>query len=274
VTLAVDKPRTGSLPPPPRTRPSLRWLILTAAVIALLWYSSVKTEISLHSLTSGYHGVIRFLAHAFPPDTDWQGTIKPGLTSALVTLCTGIMGTVLAIPLSLALAIFGSRVTSPSPVIYQLTRTIMSILRAIPDVVFALIFVTAVGLGPFAGVLALICHGSGVMAKLFSEAMDEVDRGPVEALTTTGAKRSQVLQHAVLPTVAPTLVGLVFYRLDTNVRSSLVLGLVGAGGIGFYINQAIELFRFKQMVSFILIVLVVIIAVDQLSSYVRRRLAA
>lgn len=182
------------------------------------------------------------------------------------------LGTTLALPGSLALAVLGSRTTTPSRLAYQASRTLMSALRAVPDVVFALIFVTAVGLGPFAGVLALVCHGTGVTAKLWSEAMDEVDMGPVEALRTTAASRLQVLQHGVLPTVAPTFVGLVLYRLNVNVRTSLVLGLVGAGGIGFLINQSIQ-FRFDQMLTHILIVLLLVVAVDQLSGHVRKRLA-
>lgn len=149
----------------------------------------------------------------------------------------------------------------------------LSFLRSVPDVVFALIFVTAVGLGPFAGVLALVVHNTGVMGKLWAEAMEESDPGPREALRVLGASRAQTALHAVLPTVLPQLVGLLLYRFDVNVRASLVLGLVGAGGIGFLINQSIKLFRFDQMATHILVVLVLVIAVDQLSALIRRRIA-
>jgi phosphonate transport system permease protein len=246
---------------------------VAGVVVALHVAAFVQTEISLSALVTGYHGMTDFVSSSLPPDTSWSETVQPGLKAALVTFSIGLMGTTLALPASMLLAVLGSRTTTPNPWAYQVSRTVMSTLRAIPDVVFALIFVTAVGLGPFAGVLALICHGSGITAKLWSEAMDEVDIGPVDALRTTGANRVQVLQHAILPTVAPTLVGLVLYRLDVNVRTSLVLGLVGAGGIGFLINQSIQLFRFDQMLTHILIVLVLVIAVDLLSSYVRKRLA-
>ncbi|WP_306325690.1 PhnE/PtxC family ABC transporter permease, partial [Streptomyces venezuelae] len=142
-----------------------------------------------------------------------------------------------------------------------------------PDVVFALIFVTAVGLGPFPGVLALVVHNVGVMGKLWAEALEDADPGPSRALRSAGASRIQVALHALLPTVTPRLAGLLLYRLDVNVRASLILGLVGAGGIGFLINQSIKLFRFDEMLTHILVVLVLIIAVDQLSAAVRRRLA-
>jgi phosphonate transport system permease protein len=158
-------------------------------------------------------------------------------------------------------------------VVYQAARSLLSFLRAVPDVVFALVFVTAVGLGPFPGVLALVCHNTGVMGKLWAEAIEDADPGPAQALRTAGAGRVQVAAHALLPTVTPQLVGLLLYRFDVNVRSSLVLGLVGAGGIGFLINQSIKLFRFDQMLTHILVVLVLIVAVDQLSAAVRRRIA-
>src|SRR5262249_4574357 len=137
-----------------------------------------------------------------------------------------------------------------------------------------LIFVTAVGLGPFAGVLAIACHNTGVMAKLWSEAMEEIDPGPVDALRVSGASNPQVVLHAVFPAVVPQFVGLLLYRFDVNVRASLVLGLVGAGGIGFLINQSIKLFRFDQMLTFILMILVLIVVVDQVSGAIRRRLNA
>ena len=137
---------------------------------------------------------------------------------------------------------------------------------------FALIFVTAVGLGPFAGVLALICHNTGVMGKLWAESMEEADSGPQQALSTAGASRLQQVTHAALPMVLGQFVGLLLYRFDVNVRSSLVLGLVGAGGIGLLINQSIKSFRFDAMATQIIVVLVLIILVDQISSFIRRRL--
>lgn len=158
---------------------------------------------------------------------------------------------------------------------YQAARAILSFFRAVPDIVFALIFVTAVGLGPFAGVLALICHNTGVMGKLWAESMEEIDAGPPqEALRTAGANRIQQVANATLPMVVPQFVGLLLYRFDVNVRSSLVLGLVGAGGIGLLINQSIKSFQFDSMLTHILIVLVLIIVVDQFSAWIRRRLAA
>lgn len=273
MTVLQQRPAPAALAPPAHRRPSARWLAALAVVVAMHVVAFEQTEISVSVLVQGYRGMLDFIGSALPPDLSWSDTVLPGLRAAAVTFSIGLMGTTLSLPGSLLLAVLGSRTTAFGQVSHQAARTVMSTLRAIPDVVFALVFVTAVGLGPFAGVLALVCHGTGVMAKLWSEAMDEVDPGAVEALQTTGASRLQVLQHAILPTVAPTFVGLVLYRLDNNVRTSLVLGLVGAGGIGFLINQSIQLFRFDQMLSYILIVLVLVVAVDLLSGLVRRRLS-
>ncbi|QKG20315.1 phosphonate ABC transporter, permease protein PhnE [Actinomadura verrucosospora] len=264
------------LPVPPRRR-SPRALAAGGAVIAVLVALHVAawlgTGMDLAMLADGWHGMVRFVSEAFPPDLSWDPVVKDGLHACLVTLWIGLLGTTLSIPFTIVLCALGSRAVNGNAAVYQAARGVMSFLRAVPDVVFALIFVTAVGLGPFAGVLALICNNTGVMGKLWSEAMEEVDDGPAQALRIAGAGRAQLVAHAVLPACVPQLVGLVLYRLDVNVRASLVLGLVGAGGIGFLINQSIQEFRFDQMLTYILMVLVLVVAVDLLSSLVRRRLA-
>lgn len=262
---------------PPRPRRTLGlltgWLIGAALVAVLIWALST-TEFSISALVSGWSGMVDFLSSAIPPDFTWSTVVKPGIEACLVTLAIALVGTVLSIPFSVLLAVLGARNTSRNALVYQAARAVMSFLRAVPDIVFALIFVTAVGLGPFAGALALIFHNSGVMAKLWSEAMEEIDDGPADALRVGGASSPQVAVHAVLPTVVPQCVGLLLYRFDVNVRSSLVLGLVGAGGIGFSINQSIALFQFDQMMTYILMVLVLVVAVDLLSGAVRRRLGS
>jgi phosphonate transport system permease protein len=149
----------------------------------------------------------------------------------------------------------------------------MSFFRSVPAFVWGLIFVTAVGLGPFAGVLAIVVHNMGVMGKLWSEAMEETDQGPVEALRSAGASAAQTATHAVLPSVIPEFTGLFLYRVDVNVRDSLTLGVVGAGGIGFVLTQAIQSFQFNVMMTYVLMVMVMVIALDLLSAWLRGRIA-
>jgi phosphonate transport system permease protein len=276
VVVGPDSPST-TRPALVRPKKPLRWITTAAAVAAVAGLHAVAidgTDFKPQLLADGWRGMASFVADAFPPDLSWDKTVRPGLEATLVTLWIGLLGTTLSIPSALLLAALAANNTTPHRLIYQAARSILSFFRAVPDIVFALIFVTAVGLGPFAGVLALICHNTGVMGKLWAESMEEVDAGPQEALWTAGANRIQQVANAALPMVIPQFVGLLLYRFDVNVRSSLVLGLVGAGGIGLLINQSIKSFQFDAMLTHILIVLVLIIVVDQFSAWVRKRLAA
>lgn len=260
-------PRAGIL------RRRLTWAAIVAVLVAAHVVAFAQTEVSVGTLISGWHGMTSFLADALPPDLTWDTVVQPGIAATLTTFWIALAGTTLSIPLALAFAVLGARNTTPNSWVHQAARSVMSFLRAVPDIVFALVFVTAVGLGPFPGVLAILLHNAGVMGKLWAESIEEMDAGPLTALRSTGAPRLLVVVHGVLPTVVPQLAGLLMYRLDVNVRSSLVLGLVGAGGIGFEINKSIKLFQFDQMATYIGLVLVLIIAVDLLSSAVRKRLA-
>lgn len=265
------------LSPPPRVNLRSRGAAASIASLVVLIVLTViawrETGISVTLLVDGWEGMVDFAGEAVPPATGWDEVIRPGIDASLITLWTALLGTLFAIPVSLVFAVLGARNTSPSTAVYQAVRSVMSALRAVPEVVFALVFVVAVGLGPFPGVLALTVHTIGVMGKLYSEAIEEADSGPTDGLRVAGAGRTQQVANAIVPAVTPTFVGLTLYRFDVNVRSSLVLGLVGAGGIGFEINQAIKLFRFDEMLTYILIVLVMVIAVDMLSAAIRRRIA-
>jgi phosphonate transport system permease protein len=159
----------------------------------------------------------------------------------------GLLGTTLSIPFALFLALLGARTTSKNVVVYQLARGLMSFFRSVPSFVWGLIYVTAVGLGAFPGVLAIITHNMGSWA--------------------------QTATHAVLPSVIPEFTSLFLYRVDVNVRDSLTLGVVGAGGIGFYLTQAIQEFQFNVMMTYVLMVMVMVTALDLLSAWLRRRIA-
>ncbi|MBN9612209.1 MAG: phosphonate ABC transporter, permease protein PhnE [Actinobacteria bacterium] len=264
--------RQLSVPRDPRTPYRAgSWAVIISVLVVLHLLAFNATEFHLTALVSGASGMWSFISEAFPPDLSPE-TLNEGVQGTLITLWIGLLGTTVSVPFALLLAVFGARTTSPNRVVYQVARGILSFFRAVPDIVFALIFVTAVGLGPFAGVLALICHNTGVMGKLWSEAMEDIDPGPEQALRMAGASRWQVIANATIPSVLPQLTGLLLYRFDVNVRSSLVLGLVGAGGIGLLINKSIKTFQFDQMLTYLIIVLVVIVAVDLASAWVRKRL--
>jgi phosphonate transport system permease protein len=138
--------------------------------------------------------------------------------------------------------------------------------------VWALIFVAAVGLGPFAGVLALIFHSVGMLSRLFAEVIEDMDMGPVEALTLTGASRLQIFTHAVIPGVLPSLLGISLYRFDENLRSSVLLGFVGAGGIGFELLSSMSMFEYREVSVIILVILALVIGAERASAVLRRRI--
>jgi phosphonate transport system permease protein len=278
VTLNTTPGRRLPVPRRRRTVGSLVTLAVVLAVIVGLHVVAVReTQFSLPELVTGWHGIWSFLfgdrktVGALPPDLQWK-IVGPALGQCVVTFSMGLLGTTFSIPFALLLALLGSRTTSKNVVVYQLARTLMSFLRAVPSFVWGLIYVTAVGLGPFPGVLAIITHNTGVMGKLWSEAMEEIDRGPVEALRSAGASSAQTATHAVLPSVVPQFTSLFLYRIDVNVRDSIALGVIGAGGIGFYITQAIQEFQFNVMLTYVLLVMVMVIALDLLSAWLRARI--
>jgi phosphonate transport system permease protein len=148
----------------------------------------------------------------------------------------------------------------------------MDACRAINEIVFALLFVVAVGLGPFAGVMALFVHNLGVFSKLFSEAVEAIDPRPVEGIRTTGALRLQEVVFGVIPQVAPLWSSLTLYRLETNVRSATTLGIVGAGGIGQTLYESIRSFQYAETAAQIIIVVVTVIVIDLVSARLRKAL--
>ncbi|KQB86876.1 phosphonate ABC transporter, permease protein PhnE [Corynebacterium lowii] len=269
-TAALVSP--APIPARPRLRRTAAWALGIAALVAVHAVAIENTEFYLEKLVAGWPHMVQFLADSIPPDLSWQTVLKPGLNGLLTTLWIGLLGTTLSVPLAAVLALGAARTVTSDSVVYHACRVLLSFLRAVPDIVFALIFVTAVGLGPFAGVMALMLHNTGVMGKLWAEAMEEADQGPLVALSTTGAPRLAQLAHSTLPVTLPQFVGLLLYRFDVNVRSSLVLGLVGAGGIGLLINRSIKTFQFDEMLTYIILVLILVVAVDQVSAWLRRRL--
>ena len=154
---------------------------------------------------------------------------------------------------------------------FHLTRLLLNALRAINELVFALIFVSAVGLGPFAGVLAVALHATGMLAKFCAEEIEGVDKGQVEAQMATGASRMQVILFGVTPQIVPQFIGYAIYRLDVSIRSATVLGLVGAGGLGFSLIQNMKLFKYHQTATCILVIFLLVLISDWICGKLRRK---
>jgi phosphonate transport system permease protein len=187
-----------------------------------------------------------------------------------VTVAIALWGTVLAISLAVPLGLLGARNLSPHPVVYHLARRIMDVLRAVNEFVFALMFVTAVGLGPFAGMLALGIHTGGVLGKLLSETIEAIDPGQMEGVAAVGASGLHVISFGVVPQVLPNFLSYVLLRFESDIRSASVIGMVGGGGIGFYLWDTIRSFNDREAATVILLIVVMVMCVDVVSSRIRR----
>jgi phosphonate transport system permease protein len=242
-------------------------ILLAAALFVQAW---IVVQARPQDLVTGARGMADLIARAMPPAFD---QFQPMLMPAVETLDLAIFGTVFGVVLAFPLSILAARNVTPGRPLYYAARAIIGIARCVPDLVWALLFVAAVGLGPFPGALALAVHSIGMLGRLFAEVIEDMDMGPVEALTLTGADRLQVFTNAVVPGVLPSLLGIALYRFDENLRSSLVLGFVGAGGIGFHLLTAMNLFQY-QTVSFLLVLTFVLVTcAERISAYCRRLVA-
>jgi phosphonate transport system permease protein len=188
----------------------------------------------------------------------------------LVTVCIALWGTLLAAGISVPLGLLGARNLAPHPVVYFAARRVMDVLRAVNEFVFALMFVTAVGLGPFAGMLALGLHTGGVLGKLLSETIESIDPGQVEGVAAVGAGRLHVIAFGVVPQVMPNFLSYILLRFESDIRSASVIGMVGGGGIGFYLWDTIRAFNDREAATVILLIVLMVMAVDVVSSRIRR----
>lgn len=234
--------------------------------IAILGWSWQGAEMNPWSLIEYRHNMVELTSDFFPPNFhDWDMYI----TEMITTIQIAIWGTLLSIIVSIPLGILSSENLMPWW-IYQPTRRLMDTARAINEMVFAMLFVVAVGLGPFAGVLALFVHTTGILAKLFSEAVEAIENGPVEGVRATGASAIQEIVFGVIPQVLPLWISFSLYRFESNVRSATVLGMVGAGGIGVILWESIRGFMFQEVCAIILIIIVSVTLLDLLSQKLRK----
>jgi phosphonate transport system permease protein len=201
----------------------------------------------------------------------WDNTFPQTIVGAtLETVQMALAGTFLALLVAFPLGFLAARNTTPHPLVYHGVRAALNLFRTIPDLALGLLFVAAVGLGAFAGTLALAVHTSTVLAKLLSESVENIDEGIVEAIRATGAGYSQILSFAVLPQILPDLISFSLYRLETNIRAASVLGLIGAGGIGYLMSTSFRMFQYQEAAAIVLVLIALVMLVDYLSSRLRR----
>jgi phosphonate transport system permease protein len=251
----------------------LRWARLcfwTILVIVILTASLHTARVAPIEFWQRLPQLGDWLARLWPPDfSEWRAFL-----SALgETLAIAVAGTVFAVLAGAPLAVAVAQTTRPVPWLALPVRGFLNCLRAIDSIIFALFFVVVVGLGPFAGVLGVACHTTGSMGKLYAEVLEGVPRDTRDAVEATGAGRLRTFLFAVLPEALPGLSGITLYLWEFNVRASMILGIVGAGGIGYELQVSIKLLDFQRTAAILLLVLFLVTLIDAASAWLRRRLA-
>ncbi|MCG8560902.1 MAG: phosphonate ABC transporter, permease protein PhnE [Hyphomicrobiales bacterium] len=267
--LTAASVRTGADPiivPRPPWQQRARGFLITLAILALLAWSWAPTEMKNFTLLfTDWRNMAEFAGGFLNPNFhDWDIYLE----EMIVTIQIAVWGTALAVILGIPFAILSSSNVCPQWVV-QPVRRLMDASRAINEIVFALLFVVAVGLGPFAGVMALFIHNTGIVAKLFSEAVEAADPRPVEGIRATGASRLQEVIFGIIPQVIPLWSSYTLYRFETNVRSATVLGIIGAGGIGHSLYENIRSFEYSQTAAIIIIVVASVMIIDMVSARLR-----
>ncbi|MFV2034261.1 MAG: phosphonate ABC transporter, permease protein PhnE [Halocynthiibacter sp.] len=233
---------------------------------AVLW-AGATTEVDPERLAASAGRMVEFLARMWPPDFTIMTELKKGLAE---TLRIAILGTLGSVVLSAGLSVLAAE-TVVGPLIWRPTRALLALIRSIPLILVAMLMVAAVGLGPLPGALAITFHATGMLAKFYSEAIDGVDRAPVLALEGTGATRLQRLRFGVWPQMAPVIMRDTIFRFELNLRESLILGVVGAGGIGFYIQTYVRSFQYEKAATVTLAIAALVLVIEALNSLLRRR---
>lgn len=236
--------------------------------IAVLIYAGRLSDLSFVELFQGSGTMAEYVTRYFPPNfSNWRSYLQ----DTLETVAMGIWGTLLSAILAVPLSILASSNLCPAWIVFPVRR-VLDAMRAINEIVFALVFVVAVGLGPFAGVLALFVHTAGILAKLFSEAIEAIEVGPVEGIRATGASKVQEIIFGVIPQVVPLWASFTLYRFESNVRSAAVLGIVGAGGIGVSLYQSFRAFQYQKVCAIMIILIVTVALIDTISAKLRQHL--
>ena len=275
-----------------------RRTLLIAALVAMLYlWAFAGAQVRWSALVDGVPNILDFIWRLMPPT--WRmvetplatpeivlpwGVTAPSVgfrTSLLVpeillaileTLQMAIVGTSIGVVISLPVGLLAARNTSPSRWVYRMTRMALNVLRAIPEIILALIFVAAVGLGPFAGVLALSIGAIGFMGKQYAEAIEAIDPQQTLAVLATGASRTQTFVYGVIPQALPLVASYSLLLFETNVRQATMLGIVGAGGVGFVLSKYMALFQYQHLTGALILIVIMVTGIDRVSDAIRRRL--
>ena len=250
---------------------SWRTYVFILFLISALTLVVIDLEINFLELFSDsfkYFGDI--FSRMLPPDFSNIGNL---IYAMVETIEIAFLGTFIAIVLSIPVGLLSARNLAPNYGIFLVARTVTIFFRAIPEFIIAMILVIAIGFGAIPGVLALGIHTMGFLAKFYAEDIEHINKGPVDVLRASGASKRQIISFAVIPQIIPSFIGNNLYILDRNIRMATMLGIVGAGGIGYELQSSFRMFEYQKVSSIILIIFVTIFLIDNLSSYIRSKVS-
>ena len=255
---------------PTRPRPRPRTLGITLVLVAFTVFAAREVSFSFSTFWEVWSNPLweKFWPIPWGWVLDGDNVIKPLVETFQIAVVSTVIGCGLALPISFAM----SPLTTPNRPTHLISRAVMNVVRAVPDLFWAKLLVTAIGIGAFAGSWALSVFSLAVMVKLFSETIDSADPGPLEAARAAGGRHTPVVRTGMLPTVLPAYVAYALYVFELNIRASVVLGLVGAGGIGRVLEAQRQFFKFDRILGILVLIFVVVWIVDQISVALRKRL--
>lgn len=253
----------------PKAPSKLKHYLTALIILLLLWGSAVKTDATLGELIKGAPNMLDLLREMFPPKWSYFDNIVDAM---LETIRMALIGTTLGAILAVPVALLCASNLSRSAWIYQPVRFLLNLVRTIPDLLLAAIFVAIFGLGPLPGIFALSIFSFGLIAKLTYESLETIDQGPLEAMASVGANSIQKIIFAVIPQIQAHFASYVLYTFEINVRAAAVLGLVGAGGIGHYYEVTLGFLEYDKTCMIILFTLAVVLLIDYMSTKLREKL--
>ena len=252
-----------------RRKTQLRQALIVLAIGLVTYWAAVGTETSIGRFIDGLYYGYDFLTRSLPPSFEEADRILPRLFE---TLAIALLGTTFGILLAFPLAIFASRNIVKNPLIYQSVRFVIDTFRGISEIVWAYLLVSAVGLGPFPGVLALTIHNAGALGKYFSETIESIDPGIMEAVAAPGSNQIKLFSRGIWPELKPLFINYMFFYFEASVRQATILGIVGAGGIGLEFIIAIKHFKYPVAMTIVFAMLLLVVVTDRTSAFVRGRL--
>ena len=248
-----------------------RGTLVTLVLLLVIGWAWAGTQVSPGELATNIPNMADFIRRLFPPDwrffLNYDQTIEP----TIQTMQLAITGTAIAVVLAFPLCLLAARNLS-HPVVYQTIRAVLNVIRSIPELVWALIFVSAVGLGTFPGTLALVMGSVGSLAKVFAESIEAINPRPVEAMSAVGATQVQTISFGVIPQALPNMVSYMLLYWEHNIRASFIVGAVGGGGLGFQITTELNLFQYHHFLVHAIIIIILVTVADRISAWVRTRL--